>query len=133
MYSKVTQTNTTTATTANLEKTNNDFEEILNKFYNSGKEYIEYEEFLRATLNIEDVITEKNLKMAFDYFDQDNSGTISHENLKHVLGISFDDINKEKEVIKEIFENAQLSLEKELNFDVFKDFMNKMLIKKQNL
>ena len=48
--------------------------------------YITFEEFLIASINKEKILTEKNLKMAFDVFDRDKNGGISHEELKYILG-----------------------------------------------
>ena len=36
--------------------------------------YIEFEEFVRASIDKEKLLTEKNLKIAFDIFDKDKSG-----------------------------------------------------------
>ena len=41
--------------------------------------YITFEEFLMASINKEKILTEKNLKMAFDVFDRDKNGGISHD------------------------------------------------------
>ena len=48
--------------------------------------YITFEEFLIASINKEKILTEKNLKMAFDVFDRDKNGCISHDELKYILG-----------------------------------------------
>ena len=48
--------------------------------------YITFEEFLMASINKEKILTEKNLKMAFDVFDRDKNGGISHDELKYILG-----------------------------------------------
>jgi Ca2+-binding EF-hand superfamily protein len=48
---------------------------------------IDFNEFVMATLNEADMITNEKLKAAFKLFDKDNSGTISPEEIKEVLGI----------------------------------------------
>ena len=51
--------------------------------------YITFEEFLIASVNKEKILTENNLKMAFDVFDRDKNGCISHDELKYILGEYF--------------------------------------------
>jgi Ca2+-binding EF-hand superfamily protein len=48
---------------------------------------IDFNEFVMATLNETEMITNDKLKAAFKLFDKDNSGTISPEEIKEVLGI----------------------------------------------
>ena len=47
---------------------------------------IEYSEFVSAASNFHNLMTEKNLKQAFDLFDLDANGQITPRELKHVLG-----------------------------------------------
>lgn len=66
--------------------------------------FVEYEEFIAATINKKKLLTEENVKKAFDAFDRDNSGKISAEELKMVLsgGNEEEDKNVWKKIIKEI-------------------------------
>ena len=57
-------------------------------FNNSGA--IEYEEFIRIALPKEDLLTEKNLKEAFDLFDINKTGNITVNEMKEVLGMDND-------------------------------------------
>ena len=54
-------------------------------FNNSGA--IEYEEFIRIALPKEDLLTEINLKEAFDLFDINKTGNITVNEMKEVLGM----------------------------------------------
>ena len=47
-----------------------------------GSGEIDYSEWLVATLNRKNLISEEKLRTAFSYFDKDNSGSISIEELK---------------------------------------------------
>ena len=47
---------------------------------------IEYSEFVSAACSLTNVLTEKNLKQAFDLFDLDQNGQITPRELKHILG-----------------------------------------------
>jgi calcium-dependent protein kinase len=46
---------------------------------------IDFSEFLTATVNFENLLTEEKLKLAFNYFDTDRGGSISLEEIKEVL------------------------------------------------
>ena len=56
-----------------------------------GNGSIDYTEFVMATMNEKDLITNERLKAAFKLFDKDGSGTISPEEIKAALGIGEDD------------------------------------------
>jgi calcium-dependent protein kinase len=65
-------------------------EEQLEKLFGSvdidGSGYIDYSEFIMATMNEKKNISEEKLVSAFKIFDKDDSGTISPEEIKEVLG-----------------------------------------------
>jgi hypothetical protein len=54
-----------------------------------GRGAIRYTEFLAATIEAHGAISEERLAEAFDRLDSDNSGFISAENLKEILGKDF--------------------------------------------
>ena len=89
--------------------------------------YITFEEFLIASVNKEKILTENNLKMAFDVFDRDKNGCISHDELKYILG-EYNPNAKEylwKKMIQQIDSNkdGQISYEEFYNMmmDVIKN------------
>ena len=104
----------------------NDFEKIIVNFAKNNEDYIEYEDFLRATLSIDLILTENNLEMAFKFFDRDNKGFISQENLKNTLGLA----SKENDVIKSILAEVDENNDGEICFDEFKALMKKTVSKK---
>lgn len=60
---------------------------------------IDYTEFIAAALQSQNYLNENHLKTAFAYFDKDNSGSISKEELKTCLQsddftLTTDDIDK---------------------------------------
>ena len=59
-----------------------------------------------ATLNESEMVTNEKLKAAFKLFDKDNSGTISPEEIKEVLGIDEQNAGTIDKLIAEIDENG---------------------------
>ena len=51
-----------------------------------GSGFIEYEEFLRAGLSKEKLITKENLEIAFNLYNINGNGKINIDELKMVLG-----------------------------------------------
>lgn len=62
-----------------------DFEEIMKKVDTNQNGQIDYSEFIMSACQYQDVITDVNLKIAFDLFDLDQNGEITPLELKHVL------------------------------------------------
>ena len=69
-----------------------------------GNGFIEYEEFLRASLDKNKILTPENIKIVFQLFDVNKTGNISPIELKKVLGQTADEINEDvwNEIIKAI-------------------------------
>lgn len=86
--------------------------------------YIEYEEFLRASLNMSKVLTEQNLQVAFNMFDKDRSGKITTDEIRDVLGkeAKISD-NVWKQIVHEIDGNG----DGEVSFNEFKHMMTKII------
>jgi calcium-dependent protein kinase len=89
-----------------------------------GNGYIEYEEFLRATMNRKKLLTDDNLRIVFDKFDKDKSGKISPEELKGVFGEE-NKISDEvwNQIVSEIDDNG----DGEISFEEFKEMMMKLM------
>ncbi len=82
----------------------NELDKIIEEVDQDLNGYIEYEEFLRVTINKRQIISENNLKLAFDKFDENKDGILSMDEIKKVLGTTDNDYIKE--VIKKIDENG---------------------------
>jgi calcium-dependent protein kinase len=65
--------------------TRNEIEDLFNKIDDNGTGNIEYEELIRALTDKEKLLSDKNLKEAFNFFDKDNSGTISWNEIAEVV------------------------------------------------
>jgi calcium-dependent protein kinase len=88
--------------------------------------FIEYEEFLTATLNKKKLLSKENIKIAFEMFDKDNSGYISKDKLKIVLGSgSNNKLNDDvwSTMVKEIDHNK----DGKISFEEFLDVMYKLV------
>jgi len=89
---------------------------------NSGT--LDYTEFVMATMNEKDLITNERLKAAFRLFDKDGNGTISPEEIKEVLGLTEQDNEMIDKLIDEVDENK----DGEIQFDEFCAMMKKLTI-----
>ena len=77
-----------------------------------GNGSIEYEEFLRAGLDKSIILTEENLKTAFQMFDICHRNRINSKELKEVLGNGAQ--NVDDSVWKELIDEADLIKMKKL-------------------
>ena len=60
-------------------------EDIFNKIDENETGNIEYEELIRALTDKEKLLSDKNLKEAFAFFDKDNSGSISWNEIAEIV------------------------------------------------
>lgn len=60
---------------------------------------IDYTEFVMATINEKNLLTEERLKMAFQMFDKDKNGSLSPEELQDFL---CDDSTLTKEYVNQV-------------------------------
>jgi len=90
-----------------------------------GNGEIDYSEWQVATINKYDVLQEEKLKNAFRLFDKDNSGSISANEIKDVLGVGkkFGNEKVWLDIIKEVDING----DGEISYEEFKVMMTKFL------
>lgn len=82
--------------------------------------FIEYSEFVMATMNRENLLSKENLDNAFCMFDSDGSGTISAEELKKILG---GDVVAAEGVWAELIRTVDQNGDGEIDFKEFKEMM----------
>lgn len=63
---------------------------ILQQVDIDGNGYIDYSEFVMACIKTEELLSEQNLKKAFNLFDKDGDGSITVKELESIL--SGDDV-----------------------------------------
>lgn len=95
------------------------FDEIFITLDSGHHGYIQYEEFLRACLNKEDIITEERLLYAFNYLDKDHSGSISVDKIRSY----FVGANVSKDVFTNIFNEMDTDHDGNIGYQEFKDMM----------
>lgn len=85
--------------------------------------FIDYSEFVIASMNEKQLLTNEKLAAAFKMFDKDGSGLISAEEIKDVLGfgqnLSLDSV---KEIMRQVDENG----DGEISFEEFTHMMKKL-------
>ena len=98
-------------------------EQIIKNADTDGSGFIDYTEFLTATMNIQSLLSKEKLEMAFSMFDTDKSGTISVEELKQVLGRQG---KGNDPLIEQLIKEADVSGDGEIDLKEFKDVMLKL-------
>ena len=83
--------------------------------------YIGFEEFLISSINKEKILTEKNLKMAFNVFDRDKSGGISQNELKFILGEY--NVNAKEHLWKKKIRQIDLNQDGQISYEEFHKMM----------
>mmetsp|Transcript_5560 Transcript_5560/g.10446 ORF Transcript_5560/g.10446 Transcript_5560/m.10446 type:complete len:498 (-) Transcript_5560:91-1584(-) len=92
-------------------------EEALHAVSESSEE-IHYSEFLAAMVSSQIALNDTLLQSTFRRFDSDNSGFITPENLRSVLGSTFDE-----DMIEELLAEADTSRDGKISYDEFMVFM----------
>ena len=94
---------------------------LLKNMDSDNNGYITFEEFLMASINKEKILTEKNLKMAFNVFDRDKNGGISHDELKYILGEY--NPNAKEYLWKKMIQQIDLNKDGQISYEEFHKMM----------
>lgn len=88
-----------------------------------GSGYIDYSEFVVASMNEKNILTNEKLQAAFKMFDKDGSGFISADEIKEVLGFgkSLDEAQI-MDIIKQVDDNG----DGQISFDEFSAMMKQL-------
>jgi calcium-dependent protein kinase len=98
-------------------------ERIMNEVDIDRSGTIDYNEFVMAATNRQNILNKEKLEATFKMFDKDGSGSISAEEIRSFLGNSFTDQKSLDAIIKEVDENG----DGEISLVEFKDMMLKYL------
>jgi calcium-dependent protein kinase len=103
-----------------------EFLKVVRKIDQDRSGYIEYEEFIRATISKMTLLTDNKLQITFNLFDKDGSGSITPQELKSILGLSSKYSDK---VWNEIINQIEHNKDDEVTYEEFKNMMLKMIVR----
>ena len=106
------------------EEVENEVNIIFKNIDNDNNGSIEYEEFVRAVIGKEKLLSEEILLFAFHFFDKDGSGDITIDEMQVIFGEEIDRAELEK-LIKEI----DINEDSQISFQEFKTMMLKLMDK----
>ena len=89
--------------------------------------YIEQEEFVKAAIDKKIFLSEKMIRFAFNFFDVDNSGKIT---MNDIIQLFKDNVKYEKEAeneFKKIIELVDIDSDGQISFEEFSKFMKSVL------
>lgn len=97
---------------------------IMKSIDHDNNGFIEYEEFLRATVDRSLLLSEANLRSAFDLFDLNKDGSISSDEIKSIIGGG--KVVSDSAIV-ELLAEIDKQQHEEIKFDEFKEIMNKIV------
>jgi calcium-dependent protein kinase len=106
---------------SNVEK---EVDEIFDKLDSDNNGFIEYEEFVRASIDKETLIRGDFLQFAFKLFDKDNSGEITIDELRNVFCNGH---SVSAKVLDEMFNKIDKDGSKSISFLEFQEVMKKII------
>lgn len=104
-------------------KSEEDIEIMFKKVDTDNSGYIDYTEFVVASIDESQLLNKEKLQAAFRMFDKDGSGSISTDEIKQVLGYG-KTLNEEQaeSILREVDENG----DNEISFEEFSRMMKRL-------
>ena len=87
-----------------------------------GSGEIDYSEFVVATMNEKNLLSNNKLQTAFKMFDKDGGGSISTDEIKQVLSFGQ---NLDEKVVNDIIKQVDANGDGEISFEEFAEMMKK--------
>ena len=115
-------------TVLKMKETDWEVDNIFKKLDNDNNGYIEYEEFVRASIDKEIFVNDEIMLFAFKFFDKDGSGEITIDELKTVFCIGKDK-NREvsEKLLVDLVDKIDTDGNKVISYKEFKDMMKKII------
>ena len=104
-----------------------DVDEIYKNLDMDNNSCIGYEEFVRGAVSKEYFVKDNVLKFAFRYFDKDNSGEITIDEIEKLFYESIPDKKKVDEAIRNIIQEVDINNDNKITFHEFSFMMKKMV------
>ena len=104
-----------------------DIDEIFKNLDMDNDGFIGYEEFVRGSVNKEYFIQPNVLKFAFRYFDKDDSGEITFDEIEQLFYESITDKDKVHQILSAIIKEVDVNNDKKISFDEFTYVMKAMI------
>ena len=104
-----------------------DVDEIYKNLDMDNNGYIGYEEFVRAAVSKEYFVRDNVLRFAFRYFDKDNSGEITFDEIEELFKESITNKVNVHETLLNIIKEVDINKDGKINFNEFSKVMKKML------
>ena len=99
-----------------------EIDEMFSKVDVDGSGAIDYSEFVVASMNEKNLLSNNKLQSAFKMFDKDGGGSISTDEIRQVLSFGQ---NLEESVVNEIIKQVDANGDGEISFDEFAEMMLK--------
>ena len=99
-----------------------EIDEMFDKVDVDGSGAIDYSEFVVASMNEKNLLSNNKLQSAFKMFDKDGGGSISTDEIKQVLSFGQ---NLEESVVNDIIKQVDANGDGEISFDEFAEMMLK--------
>lgn len=107
-----------------VEKLEKDVEEIFKNIDYNHNGFIDLEEFVSAAIRKEKLLNDEILKFAFQFFDKDNSGEITFDEIKQTFTKEENMENPDMEnQLKKFIDEIDLNKDGKISFDEFKIMM----------
>ena len=108
------------------ENLKDDIDKIFENLDTDGSKYLEYEEFVRAAIDKSIFLTDDSMKFAFNYFDKDQKGEITVDDLVSIF--SGEELAKnELEKIRKMIKDATSSNDEKIRYKEFCDIMTSFI------
>lgn len=88
-----------------------------------NKGNVNYNDFVKASVNKEKMLTDDNIRKFFNFIDSDLSGSISQTELKSQFGIKDENTIKNTLIWEDMIEILQVEKDDDISYEQFKELL----------